>query len=161
LLLGGGIATARAEQPPSQVTADLVLLSGKIWTVNQAQPEAEALAVWGDRTLAAGGNAANRPQVDPPTQVIDCEDRRRCPGFHGRHVHVRGGGQQLGRVSLKDAANEEEFGRRLREFDRKLPRDRWLQGDDWDHDRTFNGRLPTAELLDKYLPDRPAFLRRY
>jgi hypothetical protein len=64
-------------------------------------------------------------------------------------------------VTLKDAKDEAEFGRRLREFDRQLPRDRWLLGDDWDHDRTFNGQLPTAELLDKYVPDRPVFLRRY
>src|SRR5207302_5875744 len=60
-----------------------------------------------------------------------------------------------------DAENEEEFGRRLREFDRKLPRDRWLTGGEWDHDRTFKGELPSAELLDKYVRDRPVFLRRY
>src|SRR5262249_34448539 len=32
---------------------------------------------------------------------------------------------------------------------------------EWDHDRTFKGQLPTAELLDKYVADRPVFLRRY
>jgi len=42
-----------------------------------------------------------------------------------------------------------------------LPRDRWLLGGEWDHDRTFKGALPTAELLDKYVADRPVFLRRY
>src|SRR5262249_44279926 len=57
--------------------------------------------------------------------------------------------------------DEAEFGRRLREFDRKLPPERWLLGGEWDHDRTFAGRLPTAELLDKYVPKRPVFLRRY
>src|SRR5207237_8378164 len=64
-------------------------------------------------------------------------------------------------VALKDAENEEEFGRRLRAFDRKLPRERWLLGGEWDHDRTFKGELPSAALLDKYVPDRPVFLRRY
>src|SRR5262249_31885882 len=54
-----------------------------------------------------------------------------------------------------------EFGKRLREFDKKLPRDRWLLGGEWDHDRTFAGKLPTAELLDKYVAERPVFLRRY
>ena len=68
---------------------------------------------------------------------------------------------RLAQVALKDAPDEAEFGKRLVAFDRKLPRDRWLLGGEWDHDRTFNGQLPTAELIDKYVPDRPVFLRRY
>src|SRR5262249_26010589 len=70
-------------------------------------------------------------------------------------------GISLGEIALKDAQDEAEFGRRLREFDRKLPRDRWLLGGSWDHDRALKGQLPTAELLDKYVPDRPVFLHRY
>jgi predicted amidohydrolase YtcJ len=64
-------------------------------------------------------------------------------------------------VALKDAGDEAEFGKRLRQFDRKLPRGRWLLGGEWDHDRTFGGKLPTAKLLDKYVLARPVFLRRY
>src|SRR5207249_2904521 len=56
---------------------------------------------------------------------------------------------------------ESEFGRRLKEFDAKLPRDRWILGGDWDHDRTFAGKLPTAAILDRYVPTRPVFVRRY
>src|SRR5207248_10265357 len=36
-----------------------------------------------------------------------------------------------------------------------------LLGGEWDHDRTFRGVLPTAELIDRYVRDRPVFLRRY
>jgi hypothetical protein len=36
-----------------------------------------------------------------------------------------------------------------------------LLGGNWDHERTFAGRVPTAALLDKYVKDRPVFLRRY
>src|SRR5262249_34922807 len=56
---------------------------------------------------------------------------------------------------------EAEFGRLLQEFDKKLPRDRWMLGGNWDHDRALKGELPTAELLDKYVKDRPVFLNRY
>ena len=49
----------------------------------------------------------------------------------------------------------------LKKFDKELPRDRWMLGGNWDHDRTFNGQLPTAAMLDKYVPNRPVFLRRY
>ncbi len=141
--------------------ADVILVNGKIWTVNKAQPEAEAVAVWRERILAVGSNAEIRALAGPQSRVIDLQGRRVVPGFYDSHIHLLGSGERLSQVALKDAANEEEFGRRLREFDQKLPRDRWLLGGDWDHDRALNGQLPSAELLNKYVPDRPVFLRRY
>jgi predicted amidohydrolase YtcJ len=142
-------------------TADLVLVNGKVWTVNPRQPEAEAVAVWRDRVLAVGKNDDIKALAGPKTRVIDLKGRRVVPGFYDSHVHLLGSGMRLGEVALKDAKDEAEFGKRLREFDGKLPRDRWLLGGEWDHDRTFGGTLPTAELIDKYVPDRPVFLRRY
>ncbi len=83
------------------------------------------------------------------------------PGFHDSHLHLLSSGIQLGQVALKDAKDEAEFGNRLRAYAAKLAKGQWLQGDDWDHDRTFDGKLPTAALIDKYVTDRPVFLRRY
>jgi predicted amidohydrolase YtcJ len=142
--------------------ADLVLINGKIWTVNKVQPEAEAIAVWHGRILAVGKNAEVQALAGPATRVIDLRGRRVVPGFYDSHIHLLGSGQRLSEVALKDAADEAEFGKRLAEFDRKLPRDRWLLGGEWDHDRTFKGELPTAELIDKYVSSgRPVCLRRY
>jgi predicted amidohydrolase YtcJ len=141
--------------------ADLILVNGKLWTVDRTRPEAQALAVWRDRILAVGSDADVRALSGPATRVIDLHGRRVLPGFYDSHVHLLGSGMRLAQVALKDAADEAEFGRRLVAFDRKMPRDRWLLGGEWDHDRTFGGQLPTAELIDKYAPDRPVFLRRY
>src|SRR5262249_17142969 len=141
--------------------ADLVLLNGKVWTVNRKQPEAEAIAVWRDRILAVGTSDDVKKLAGPKTRVIDLKGRRVVPGFYDSHIHLLGSGRRLSEVALKDAKDEAEFGRRLREFDRKLPRDRWLLGGEWDHDRTFKGALPTAELIDKYVAaGRPFFLPR-
>jgi predicted amidohydrolase YtcJ len=142
-------------------TADVVLLHGKIWTVDKARPEAEAIAVWHGRILAVGHDADIQPLIGSATKVIDLHGRRVLPGFHDSHVHLLGAGTLLSQVALRDAKDEADFGQRIREFDRSHPRDRWLLGGQWDHDRTFGGVLPTAEMLDKYVPDRPAFLRRY
>src|SRR5207253_7439031 len=89
------------------------------------------------------------------------EGKRVVPGFYDSHVHLLGGGMRLSQVALKDAKDAAEFGKRLRDFDKKLPRERWMLGGEWDHDRALKGELPTAALLDKYVPDRPVFLRRY
>jgi predicted amidohydrolase YtcJ len=155
------VLTNQAYAQKPAVAADLLLVNGKIWTVNKSQPEAEAVAVWRGRILAVGKTDELKPMAGAQTKVIDLKGRRVLPGLFDSHLHMLHGGMRLNEVALKDAKDEEEFGRRLREFDKKLPRDRWMLGGEWDHDRTFNGQLPTAELLDKYIPDRPALLRRY
>jgi predicted amidohydrolase YtcJ len=152
--------TGTLGQSTPTLIADLVVLNGKLWRV-QPKGEAEALAIWRDRIVALGTNAQVKPFVGAKTRVLDLQGRRVVPGFHDSHVHLLGSGLRLAQVQLKDAKDEAEFGRRLREFDQKLPRDRWMLGGDWDHDRTFGGKLPTAEMVDKYVSDRPVFLRRY
>ncbi len=155
------VGTNRSLADEPAVKADMVLVNGKIWTVHAAQPEVQALAVWHGRILAAGKPDDIRKLSGPRTQVIDLQGRRVVPGFYDSHVHLLGSGQRLSEVALKDAKDDAEFGRRLKEFDQKLPRDRWLLGGEWDHDRTFAGKLPTAELIDRYVANRPVFLRRY
>jgi predicted amidohydrolase YtcJ len=155
---------ARAAESPQRRQfgpAELVLLNGKIWTGAARQGEAEALAIWHERILAVGTNAAIESLIGPGTHIRNLQGRRVLPGFHDSHVHLLNAGLQLSRVTLRDAREEKEFGRRLQAFDRQAPPGRWLLGGDWDHDRTFAGQLPSAELLDRYVPDRPVFLRRY
>lgn len=158
-LAKGAREVAFAAEP--MPVADLVLRNGKIWTVNPKQPEAQAMAVWHGRILALGSDADVAPLIGAGTKVIDLAGKRVVPGFHDCHVHLLNGGRRLSEVSLKDAADEAEFGRRLSEYSAKLPRDRWMLGGGWDHDRALNGVLPTAELIDKYVPNRPVYLNRY
>src|SRR5262249_42296082 len=93
------IATLLCSEP---IAADLVLHHGKIWTVNRAQPEVEAVAVWRDRIVKVGTDADIRPLIGPKTRVVDLRGRRVAPGFHDSHVHFLGSGQQLGQVDLKN-----------------------------------------------------------
>jgi hypothetical protein len=139
----------------------LILVGGQVWTGNRAAPEAEAIAVRGGRIIALGRNEEIKRLVGPTTRQINLAGKRVVPGFIDSHVHLLGSGSRLAQVALKDARDEAEFGKRLREFDKKLPSGRWMLGGEWDHDRTFAGKLPDAALLDKYVPTRPVFLRRY
>src|SRR5262245_38581526 len=112
-----------ANTPPTvSSSADLVLLNGKIWTVNERQPEAEAVAIVGDRIAAVGTTKEIRSWVGPQTKVIDLAGRRVVPGFNDAHVHFLDGGQGLAAVQLRDAASPEEFRRRIGEFAAKLPK---------------------------------------
>jgi predicted amidohydrolase YtcJ len=148
------------EEPPT-LAADLIFTNARIWTVDRRRPGAESIAVWRDRILALGSTTEMLRLAGPHTRVIDARGRRIVPGFFDSHLHLLGGGLQLSRVNLKDVRDEADFGRKLREFDRTHARDGWMLGGDWDHDRTFGGKLPSADLLDRYVRDRPVYLRRY
>ena len=155
------LAFVLSAAPVSAPTADLVVVNAKVWTGNPKAPEAQGLAVWKGLLIVVGTNDEAKAAAGPSTKVIDLGGQRVVAGFYDSHAHVLGGGMQLARVELKDAKDEAEFGKRLVEFDKRMTKDRWLLGGNWDHDRTFKGVLPTAALLDKYVKDRPVFIRRY
>ena len=139
-----------------------VFVNGKVWTVDAAKPEAEAVAVWRDRILKVGTDAEVKPLVGPEHEGH--RPRRAgasCRASTTATSHFLGGGQQLARVELKDAKDEAEFGQRLAEFDKKLPRDRWMVGGTGTTTAPSAGKLPTAATVDKYVKDRPVFIRRY
>ncbi len=157
------IAALALAAPPS---LDLLLVNARIWTGDPAKPEAAVMGIANGRIvviLTADEAKAQAAWLDKinAARVIDAQGRRVVPGFHDSHLHLLGGGAGLSKVALKDAPDKAEFGRRLREFDKKLPPGRWLLGGDWDHDRALKGELPTAALIDEFVPDRPVFLRRY
>ena len=143
------------------VAADLVVHNGKVWTGDPKRPEAQGVAVWRDRILKVGTDAEVKALAGAGTRLIDLKGGRLVPGFYDSHVHFLSGGRSLSSVDLKDAKDEAEFGRRLVDFDKITSRGRWLLGGLWDHDRTFKGELPTAATVDKYVKDRPVFIRRY
>ncbi len=148
--------TAPTDQPV--VEADLVLINAKVWTVDQDQPTAEAVAMWNGRILAVGSNDEIRPLIGTSTEVIDVEGKLVLPGFFDCHSHPVSGGFYLMGVDLKDADSEEEFGRRLAENAKTLPPGAWITGGSWDHERWASRTLPTAELIDRYVADRPVLL---
>src|SRR5689334_21617106 len=98
------VASASAAEP--RPPADLVLVNGKVWTVNPAQPQAEAVAVWRDRMLAVGKSDDINALAGPKTRVIDLNGRRVVPGIYDSHIHLLGSGLRLGEVALKDAKDE-------------------------------------------------------
>lgn len=149
--------------PPCQdkVKADLLLINGKIWTVDTSKPKAQAVAVAKSRILAVGSNLQIEEFKGPDTQVIDLEGKLVLPGFNDSHTHFVNAGFNLMGVDLKDADNEEIFGQRLAAASKRLPPDTWITGGNWDHDRWPGGNLPTAELIDKYVSNRPVLVTRY
>jgi hypothetical protein len=147
-------------QSAAPLHADLVLLNGKVWTVNEAQPQAEAVACRNGRIIAVGSTREIRKLVGAGTQTIDLKGRLVVPGFNDAHVHFFNGGAGLASVQLRDAKSEAEFRERIGAFARKLPKGRWILEGNWDHENWTPARLPVRQLIDDVTPDNPVFIQR-
>src|SRR5712664_730437 len=107
----------------SKPAADLIIRNAKIWTVDRDHPEAEAVALLGDRIVAVGSNQEIDVWRGLNTRVQDAGGKRLLPGFNDAHVHFTSGGQQLDNVQLNDAGSQQEFAHRVAERAAKTSKD--------------------------------------
>jgi hypothetical protein len=138
----------------------VILVNGKVWTENPAQPIAQAVALDGSIITAVGDDAEIRKLAGPDTRVIDLGGRLLLPGFNDAHVHFLPGGESLSSVKLGDANSPLEFKERIAEFAKTLPEGAWLRNGDWDHTRWNPPALPNHQLIDEACGDHPALLWR-
>jgi predicted amidohydrolase YtcJ len=143
-----------------QGQADLILVHGKIWTENPRQPEAEAVAIQGNRILEVGESDSVLKLAGPKTKVVDLKGRRVVPGFNDAHVHFYMGGDGITSVQLHEASSAEEFRKKIAEFARSRPKGEWILNGNWDHERWTPAHLPTHQLIDDVTNDNPVFVNR-
>jgi len=148
-LIGPGTAQARPAG-----TADLVIVGGKVVTVDAKNTIAGGVAIRAGRIIAVGDVRRYR---GARTRVIDLEGRTMLPAFIDAHSHVGGMAEVEAHTidiqvpPLKDGA---AVIARLQEAAAKLPAGAWLIGNG-----TYNQTMPTREALDAAFPDNPVDLR--
>lgn len=139
--------------------ADLIVTGASIWTGNDAQPFAEAMAISGDTIVAVGSSTEIERYKGPDTEVIQLQGEMITPGFIDCHVHFLTGGFNLSSVQLRDAATPEEFANRIKAFAATVEPGTWILGGDWDHEN-WGGELPTKEWIDAFTPKHPVWVNR-
>ena len=145
-----------AKVPP----ADLVFKNGNIYTVNERQPTAEAVAVKGDRIIFVGSNRAAQNYVGKNTRVIDLGGRTMVPGMTDAHHHLSGVGFREMTLNLEGLTSLEAFLAKVKErVDRKQPGE-WITGRGWIETFWTPQVFPTRWDLDKIAPNNPVFLDR-
>jgi predicted amidohydrolase YtcJ len=145
--------------------ADMLLVSGHIYTSNPAAPWAEAVAIGEGKILLAGTNLEVEKYRGAKTQVIDLGGRMAMPGIIDTHTHFMWGSAGLAGVLLYDAKTVEQVRQILLDYAKAHPLakakadETWVYGAGWNYGffPTPDG-LPTRALLDEAFPDRPAVL---
>jgi predicted amidohydrolase YtcJ len=138
--------------------ADLILINGKVRTLDPAKPSAEAIAIAGGRIISVGSNSQVRLLADDRTQVIDAKGRLVVPGFNDAHVHFAAIGNKFSSIDLKSARSQEEAADRMREYARFLPKGRWILGGGLYPELFTAGDGKLKRLVDAVTPFHPVFV---
>jgi len=151
LLLMGSIASA-AEM------ADTIFINGNVYTVNEKQPRAEAVAVNRDRIIFVGSN--DEAKKFRSKKVVDLAGKTVVPGLTDSHCHIFGIGEREMKLNLADTNTLEDFLAKVKERAAKTEPGRWITGRGWIETFWKPPHFPTRADLDKIAPDNPVFLTR-
>jgi predicted amidohydrolase YtcJ len=144
----------------AQGSADLVLTNGRIYTVDNARPEASALAVRAGRIQFVGSDAEARVLAGPSTVVIDLHGATVVPGIVDAHAHLLGLGNTLQRVNLVGSKSYDEVVDRVKTWAKDVKPGVWIQGRGWDQNLWPTKEFPTHEALSRAFPNNPVVLTR-
>ncbi len=119
--------------------------------------DGDCLVVRDGRIAGLGSHDEVAHLVGPGTRVESLAGRWLLPAFHDAHVHPVQAGTELNLCNLTDLGTIEEYVERIASYAAAHPDRPWVTGGGWSMD-AFPGGVPTADLLDRACPDRPAFL---
>jgi predicted amidohydrolase YtcJ len=142
-----------AQRDDSDGPVDLIVHNARVYTADEDQSMAEAVAIRGNQILRVGSNREINRLRRPQTTVIDARGAAVLPGFNDAHLHLIEGGLSLEMLDLHGASTADAIGARLGAWAAANSDDPWIRARRWD-DAAFAG-IPARSLLDAAVPDRP------
>jgi predicted amidohydrolase YtcJ len=142
--------------------AEVVIRNGTIYTANDKQPKAEAIAVSGGKILFVGSNAEVAAYVGSGTNVIELQGNTATPGFTDSHYHLYGVGQRERTLNLASTKNTdlEDFLKKVKAAVAQKKPGEWVTGRGWIESEWPKPVFPKRWDLDKVAPNNPVFLVR-
>lgn len=139
--------------------ADTIYINGKIYTVNEAQPWAEAVAIKDGKFLKVGLIVDVDALKGTDTKVIDLEGKFVMPGIVDMHAHpFTGVDMGIGGLNLNTPDDREEIISDIKNYvEANLDKDVILGGN-WNVGGLFKNDSPDKKILDEISPDIPVFL---
>ncbi len=155
--------------------ADLVLLNGDIWTVDEANPTARALVVTGNKiTAVCQSDTEAKKHIGDETKVIDLEGQFVTPGIIDGHVHFNAAGGLILDANLMMVSDEEGLRKEIGRVAGILDDGEWISRGLWGaYEQWALGDAgekgsekaepwrPNRSMIDDLTPDNPCFLCRF
>src|SRR5919106_213052 len=158
-IAGAGALGGCAAMTPGE-TADTLIVNGRVATLDPKQPNAEAIAIRGERIVAVGNPGELEKYRGPNTRVIDAGRRIVIPGLNDAHTHfIRGGLTYTNEVRWDGVPSLAEGMRRVREQARRTPPPHWVQViGGWTWAQFAEKRHPTLEEINAASGDTPCMI---
>ena len=160
LLVSLACAATLSLRAVAATPADTVFINGNIYTGNERQPRAEAVAVAGDRISFVGSNGDARKLAGAAARIVDLAGRTVLPGMTDAHCHILGIGEREMNLNLEGTNTREEFFAKVKERVTQTEPGKWVTGRGWIETFWSPPEFPTARELDEIAPEHPVFLTR-
>lgn len=139
--------------------ADLVIINGKVLTIDSENPISEAIAIKGETIIAVGNTKKISGFVEEgQTEVIDASGRLVIPGFNDAHLHF--GPLDPDFIELRYTTDPSVITEKVKTSVARSKPGEVIRGGHWEHEMFNDRQWPTRELIDKVSPDNPVLLER-
>ncbi|MDH7444938.1 amidohydrolase [Aquimarina sp. 2201CG14-23] len=156
LLTFGTFFFISCQQPKE--AADLLVFNANVYTVDDAQPKAEAFAIKDDKFIAVG-SIEELSNAYTFTDSVNAEGKTIVPGLIDAHCHFYGLGLQQQKVDLMGTTSYDEVLARIVDFQKKKNVS-FITGRGWDQNDWEVKEFPTKEKLDSLFPETPVAVTR-
>jgi predicted amidohydrolase YtcJ len=136
--------------------ADLVVLNGKVLTLDAGSRRVSAVAIKDGVFVAVGSDSEVRKHVGPQTRTLDAQGRSVVPGLIESHVHATGASRGEANVPFRQLHSIAEIQEWVRQRAKVVPPASWIQLPRVDVTRIRERRIPNRADLDAAAPDNPA-----
>ncbi|TNE67146.1 MAG: amidohydrolase [Alphaproteobacteria bacterium] len=159
IALSGAAFAQSDETATAPQVADMVVWGGPIYTADDSQPTAEAVAIRDGHFIFVGARADAQLLVGPDTRVISLDGAALFPGFVDAHAHLAGIGERELTLNLEGTPSLAALKEAIQSW-RMTNRPDVLVGRGWIETHWPEGRFPSRWDLDDVVPDIPVILVR-
>ncbi len=135
--------------------ADFLFFNARAYTLDESNPEADTVAVSGNKIVFVGKETDSRTFRSSDTQLIDSEQKTLLPGLIDSHFHLFTGSRITNGVEIRGLKDLAKVRDAVRAYAKQNPQEPWILA----YATSYSLPSPTEPLtrqhLDNIIADKP------
>jgi predicted amidohydrolase YtcJ len=142
------------------IKADMIIHNTTLYTANDDQKTAQAVAVKGDKIIFVGSNEDVQTFIGDNTNVLDMAGNTVYPGLTDAHVHIKWIGQRELGLNLQGIDDLTETVDKIKAYADTVPDGGWVVGSGWIEKKWTEGRFLHKSDVDGFSANKPLVVSR-